>query len=393
MVAGLVASMVAMAIVFRERKVKGSKIKRRTYSAKVHVWDEARKRLVWRKIGTGCTDEGKALGIATALENASGEARAGNMTRTRAEELVSMVLQLAGVPFTVGPSLQDFAGSFLQARMGNVTPSTARKYASHWTALQEWGAHRMGWPLDRWHPVLLTGYYKHLREKFSVTTANDHLRTLSMIFIRAEAAGHIRGNPVAMVEREGNDSVEKHPLTRDDTAKILRAMRGNLPWQCLTALGWNTGHRIDDLLQLTTAAVKYAGKIWTVTFAPKKKKGRGRVVVLPIPRYVAKQLKRLGDFKALHGADNRNGMVSTDFVTWMKQAGVDPLPVKRGPRTIHLKSFHSFRHAMVSRLTAAGVDSQVSRLVTDHDSKRAHQTYIHAEVLALDRALRLARRK
>lgn len=378
-----------MATVFKERR-KG----RKAYSAKVHLWDAARKGLVWRKIGTGCTDRAAALSMATALENASGEARAGNMTRTRAEELVSMILQLSGVPFTHSvPSLNEFASPFLTARMGNVSASTARKYAAHWKALQDWAGEGMSWPMDRWHPVLLTGYYEHLLEKFSVTTANDHMRTLSMIFIRAEAAGHIRGNPVSLVERTGNDSVEKHSLDRDDTAKILRAMRGNLPWRCLTALGWNTGHRIDDLLQLTASVVKHAGKIWTVTFAPKKKKGRGRTVVLPIPRYVAKMLKRLGDFKALHGADNRNGLVSMEFVKWMKRADVDPLPVKRGPRTIHLKSFHSFRHAMVSRLTAAGVEGELSRLVTDHDSKRAHQTYIHAEVVSLDRALRLARRK
>jgi site-specific recombinase XerD len=375
-----------MASVFRQPK-------RHVWNAQVKIWDAAQKRLVWRKIATGCRDKDKALAFAVAYENASGEARAGGMTRSRAEALVASMLQLAGVPYSGAvPSLLEFGGEFLTARKANVTPSTARKYAAHWKALGEWAGDRMGWPLDRWTPALCASYYRHLASEFSQTTANDHLRTLAMIFLRAEAAGHVRGNPVAMVERTGNDSVEKHVITREETAKLLKAMRGNDAWRCLTLLGWHTGHRINDLLQLTGASVKHAGGLWTVTFQPEKKKAKGRTVVLPVPRYVAKMLRRVGGFKDLNGADNRNGSVSDGFVKWLRRAGVDPLPVERGKRTIHLKSFHSFRHAMASRLTAAGVSGELARLVTDHDSVKTHRIYVHAEVQALAGALKKAGR-
>lgn len=103
-------------------------------------------------------------------------------------------------------------------------------------------------------------------------------------------------------------------------------------------------------------------------------------------------LKRIGSFSALHGADNRNGLVSAEFVAWLRKAGVDPLPIPRGKRTINLKSFHSFRHAMASRLTAAGVSGELARLVTDHASAKVHGAYVHAEVAALAGALKKARR-
>lgn len=385
--------LVAMATVFRPH---GSSI----WNAKIRVWDAGKNKLVWIKKSLGIKDEKKALAAAVGLENASGEARAGNMSRSRAEALVASILQLTGVPFSVNaPSMQEFGGPFLKARRANVTPSTARKYGAHWTALGKWAGDRLAWPLDKWDVGLCGEYYAHLQGRFSQTTANDHLRTLAMILIRAEAAGHIRGNPVALVEKSGNDSIEKHTITRGDAAALLRAMRGNEPWRCLTGLGWHTGHRINDLLKLTGASVKHTGGLWTVTFAPSKKERKGgRTVVLPIPAYIAKMLKRVGDFTAINGADNRNGRVSDDFVKWLERAGVDPLPVKRGPkgegkhgRTIHLKSFHSFRHSMASRLTAAGVHGELARLVTDHDSAKVQKTYIHAEVLALAGALQKAR--
>jgi integrase len=376
-----------MASIFRQ---KG----RLTWSAQVKLWDASNQRLVWRKIATGCRDKERALAFAVNYENASGEARAGGMTRSRAEALVASMLQLAGVPFAGGvPTLREFAGEFLDARKGNVTPSTARKYGAHWKQLGEWAGDKMAWPLDRWTAKVCGDYYRHLAGAFSRTTANDHLRTLSMIFIRAEAAGHVRGNPVALVEKTGNDSVEKHVISRGETAKLLRAMRGNAPWRCLTLLGWHTGHRINDLLQLTKASVKHAGGLWTVTFAPEKKRGKGRTVVLPVPRHVAKLLQRVRTFDELNGADNRNGLVSVAFVKWLERAGIDSLPVKRGPRTINLKSFHSFRHSMASRLTAAGVSGELARLVTDHESAKVQKTYVHAEVEALALALKKIRRR
>lgn len=362
---------------------------RRLYTGKIRVLLPSGA-ISWRNIPTGCADRKQALAKAVAAEGAVGA----GLDRARAESLVESLLQITGSHGSiVRPSLLAIGNELFDGREENIADGTRRKYAAHWKAFREWAAGREAWAADRWTAKECRAYYSHLRGSLSVTTANNHLTTLSMVFLRAQEAGHVRGNPVALVERAGNDSVEKRSLTRGDTARILWAVRHILAWRCLTALGWHTGHRINDLLHLTKDSVKHAGKLWTISFAPGKKRGRGRTVVLPIPRYVAKMLKRLGNFKALHNADNRNGLVSGEFVAWMEAAGVDPLPVKRGKRTVHLKSFHSFRHAMASRLTAAGVSGELARLVTDHESARVQKTYVHAEVEALAGALKLARRK
>jgi integrase len=93
----------------------------------------------------------------------------------------------------------------------------------------------------------------------------------------------------------------------------------------------------------------------------------------------------------LPGRGNASGKVSNEFVEWLRVAGIDPLPVKSKARLVNLKSFHSFRHSMASRLVAAGVSSEVARLVTDHASPQVHRGYIHAEVASIDAALRKVR--
>lgn len=127
--------------------------------------------------------------------------------------------------------------------------------------------------------------------------------------------------------------------------------------------------------------------------APAKKRGRGRTVVLPVPSWLAKLARRLGDFRSINKANNDNGRTSAEFIEWLKLAGIDPLPQVRRGRTFHVKSFHSFRHAMTSRLAAAGVSGEIARLVTDHDSPQVMRSYVHAEISSLAEALKKARRK
>jgi hypothetical protein len=74
-------------------------------------------------------------------------------------------------------------------------------------------------------------------------------------------------------------------------------------------------------------------------------------------------------------------------------AGVDPMAVEKRKRTIHLKSFSSFRHGMTTRLLSAGVSGELARLVTDHESPKTQKPYVHAEVVALKAALKMVKRK
>ena len=372
-----------MATVFQR---KGSKV----WIAALRVWSAEKGRFVWVQKPTGTKDKAQAAGIAAMLEQASGSAKAGTMTREKVLALVNDILRLAGAEsVTPCPSLQNVADELLEAV--EVSPGSLRRYEAHWSAIAAWAGKRAHSPISAFTVDDMQELYRDLRKRFSGSTSNAHLNFASMIFKRAMARGHRANNPTLGVMRQSSGTVEKGTFTRADTAAILRAIRkakGKRAWLALVSLGWHTGHRIQDLLSVTKASIE--GDLLTIQPAKKKSRG-GRMVVLPLPRWLAKMVVRLGDFTALHHADNRNGKVSEGFIAWMVKAGIDPQRVERGARAVHIKSFHSFRHSMQSRLTAAGVSGELARLVTDHDSPQVARRYVHAEIQSLRKALSLAR--
>jgi len=371
---------------------------RNTYFAKLKLWDAGAESWVWKKVSTGCRNPEKALEVANALEGASEDTNAGRMTRDKVEALVRMILELAGSPWLFNAqTLQKHGEATIAAKMLKAGSASKIKFGVHWERFKGWAGARLSWPLERWSGALLSEYYADLLTELSERTASDHLSTLRMIFERARHEGLIKGNPVALVEKDGNQSVEKSTLSRKEVAAIVRVMRRKKrkDWALLTLLGWHTGHRLQDLMSLTQSSVeRLEGVGWVLTIAPAKKKNQGgRVVRLPVPAYLAKKLQRMKSFKTIHGASNITGKASNDFVEWVRRAGIDPLPIKKKQRTIHLKSFHSFRHSMVSRLVAAGVQGETARLVTDHESAQVHKLYTHAEIESLAKALKLSRGK
>lgn len=331
------------------------------------------------------------MGIAATLEQAGGAAKAGTMTREKATEMVNDLLRLAGLAELVPvPSLRECAEAHLAA--ARVSAGTRRKYTGQWESLATWAGKLADGSVANVTVQHMQEFYDHVRAKFSATTANDHLNFASMVFGRALAHGHRAGNPCAAVVKSEPDAVEKLHMTRADHAKIVRQCRKakQKDWTALCSLGWHTGHRIQDLLDVTDKSI--TGDL--LTLQPRKK-GRqgGRTVVLPLPCWLALRVERLGDFKTIFHADNRNGKASERFIQFMRSAGIDPQPIQRGVRVVHLLSFHSYRHAMTTRLTSAGVSGELARLVTDHDDVKIQRKYTHAEVDALRGALVKARRR
>lgn len=348
------------------------------YIAAFRAWDAAAGKWIWRQQSTGVTDYAAALAIAHTLEQGASAAQAGVLTRQKALAMVNDILRLAGLEEVApSPTLASVAAGLLSA--SSAGESTRRKYRAQWASLETWAGDKAELPVSAWTTRMIESYYEQCTERFSGTTANDHLRFVGMLFSRAVKLGHISNNPADAVQKHGNDSITKETITRTMQAALLRSMRRAkaAEWSTLASLGWHTGHRLQDLLDATGAD----GDLLTLN--PRKKGGKGREVVLPIPRWLAKRLNRLGGFKSLEDADNRNGRISGQFIAWLKTAGIDPLPVERGARVIHRRSFHSYRHSMQSRLTAAGVSGELARLVTDHESPQVARRYVHAEIESL----------
>ena len=379
-----------MATVYQRGK-KGAKTG--SWIAKYKVWDAARGKHRWMSQSTGLADETKAKAKAAEWEAVSIAAEAGTMTRDKALESLNAILRVSGCPTVeASPTLSTLFGAIVERRASRIAVASGARYRSHLKRfLGEVGADAK---IDTITTETLQLYYEGLTARFAVNTANGHLRTLIALFARAVELGHISRNPAKAVELRRPQPPEKEIITRHQVAKLLRTMRaeGRRDWCGLILLGWHTGHRIQDLMRVTPFSFEQTPGIgWVLTIRPAKKRNAGgRVVRLPIPAHVA-AIGREG-FDSINGASNLYGVVSREFIQWLKKAGIDPMPVHRGRRVVHLRSFHSFRHSMSSRLAAANTSPDLARMVTDHDSAQVARNYQHAEVAALVAPLRAARR-
>ena len=374
----------AMGSVFKKR---GSTV----WTGKVRAWDAVDGKWVWRHAATGQTDKAKAMGIVAHLEAAASAAKAGKMTRQKALALVNDILKLAGAEsIRQIPSLREIYANILRDRA--LSEGSQRKYDSVWKLFADWAGERAAeQSADAWTADDMVDYYRELRSRVGVSTANGHLNIVSMLFVRAVALGYRDSNPTEAVERATAQGDEKGIIMRSEQARLLRCQRraGAKVWALFSALGWHTGHRIQDLLDVTRDSIN--GDL--VTIQPRKKRGQqnARIVVLPLPSWLARSIQKARDFKSINGANNRNGRVSSDFVKWLALAGVENRLLPGKKRDNHLKSHHSYRHSLSTRLLSAGVPGKLAQLITDHDSEEMHRRYQHAEIEAIREALRKAR--
>lgn len=373
-------------------------LRKNLFYAKVRLWDASAGAFVWRQVATHCRDRDRALAVALELERASEAAKGALMSRERAVRLVNVVMQLAGCEgLELAPRVVDLAVGLIHE---GLAAKTKQKYSG---ILKRWrGFFGDDRRVDGVSVAEMEGYYsKELLGNLGATAAGDHLRFWRSVWGRARDLGVVGENVPGLVRALGRDTADKRVISRVDMVALVRCLRRALragqgearAWLALSLLGWHTGHRLQDLLGVSDGVIVREDHRWAILElrpAKKLKKEGARVVRLPIPAYVGRMAA--GGFLALNGGNNSNGWVSNAFVDWLKLAGVDPLPVQKKRRVVHLKSFHSFRHAMVSRCVAAGIPGDLARLVTDHESARVHKGYVHSEVESLRGALRAVRR-
>lgn len=374
---------------------KQSTAENAVFWARIKVVDLETGKFKWKRVSTMTNDAAKAMVVAKSMEDFANKGiEKGGIDRSEAEAMVDRLLSIIGQRISVKSlSLFAYGDPFIKERCAEVGASTARKYEAHWSRAVRVMGNTIHKAMDSIDVDDMKAYYNGLLKEFSATTANDHIRTLAMIYLRANASGHAKTNPLALLSKQGNDSVEKAVFTRAEMVKLLRFYRENKAkyerWLLLSLLGWYTGHRFEDLQNITSEKLKHVDGIgYVIEFVPEKKdtaRKQGRAVTLPIERHIAKMILRLG---GAYVGNNRNGIQSDRFIQHLEAAGIKVERVERGKRSVALKSFHSFRHTVSSRLVNRGVEASIARKVTDHDSEQVHNRYVHTELAALKKAMK-----
>lgn len=188
--------------------------------------------------------------------------------------------------------------------------------------------------------------------------------------------------------------VEKRCITEEEHEAICRVARSGKTkywWVTSCLMAWHTGLRVSDVAFSKWANIDWEQEIYNET--PLKTRRLGKKVTIPLdselvewlyalrerPYYVSEYI--IPDMAGYYERTNRLDQMFSDLV---RRAGVHPDV-----------TFHSYRHAFVSRMLNAGVEAIVISSMTGQTVKQI-EDYAHISPLAqrdaIDRARKLLHR-
>lgn len=227
-------------------------------------------------------------------------------------------------------------------------------------------------------------YRRHLLSSVSLfleaCRANDWLRISQQAVFR-------KGELPSRSESQPNFLDARHVATLRDPENL--ASIANLDHRLIIAVMIDTGMRAKHACELTRTCIRQVTQdddSWQLTYLDTKSgSGRGKPVVVPIPRYLALDIaehatrKRAegGSSKYLFSAKTKSGRISQptvnktlkEYAARLDLREVDGSPVNVTP--------HRFRHSFGTRLAEAGVPLQVIQKLMGHSSLKMTEVYAH----------------
>ena len=297
-------------------------------------------------------------------------------------------------PLTLGKLEKEWRES---PRRRDCSEAQLERYARQLAAFVEWAGE--GLDVRAVGDDMAERYAKHLG-KFAANTYNKHLNTLTAVW---KAIGRTRGlgNPWQDLPRRRADTHVRRALTDGEIAKIINAAEGE--YKALVIIGARTGLRLGDACRLRWEDFGGDGVLRVKTSKT------GALVALP-----GTELKRelLGIFNAEAQGRRVRG---EDFImpeiaaTYERDAALickhlHKVFLKAGIKTgIKEKgwskarpdaSYHSLRHAFVTRAIEAGVAAPIVRALVGHNTAAMTDRYTHiGEAAILEAFGKIAERK
>ncbi len=176
------------------------------------------------KRSTKTADRKQALKMAMTLEAAEDKARAGVLTTTQLQKILSDVSEdVTGARLST-PTIEAYLGEWLQGIGVRLKPNTRWMYEN---TVRRFLAHLGGVakrPVSTLAPTDVEGFLTaRFKEGLAPKTVPLDLRALNAAFKRAEAYGVILKNPVAAVRAPKVESSEREVFTLEEIETLLAA--------------------------------------------------------------------------------------------------------------------------------------------------------------------------
>lgn len=273
------------------------------------------------------------------------------------------------------------AQGYLDAKTAK--PRSLESYVKHVAHFTDFLGQRARHDLRSVEPDDISQFYHALIKRgLSRTSAQQITKTVRAVFHRAMHLRQIEANPAALFRMsKGGLNSGRKPFTAADIKTILAAADDEWRTACLFGLFY--GMRIGDAIGRDYSEIEDG----VLRFVPEKKSRLGKVVAVPL----------VSELSALRGkgkitpslAKLSVSVASRHFSDLLDRAGIDRNKTKgKGAgRGITDKTFHSWRHTTNSFLVDAGVDQRVRQLICDHDSTKVSNSYTHASIETMAKAL------
>ncbi len=345
---------------------------------------------VWAARSTKQTDEAKARKIAFELEGAGGTLCTDNPTAAQLDRVVRAMWQR----FTGKKISLNRVDDFFRSWVANMKrkPGTIERYRQISNEFLELLGDRAAFDLKAVAAADVQAFVnKDVKLGRSGTTVTLNAKILRAAFNAAIRAGHIEANPAGAVHLPDAIAEERAPFTSGEIESLLAEAKSS-DWETAIMLAAFAGLRLGDAANLTWEAVDLGAGV--ITFVPEKTSRKGRQLKMPMSDRLASYLEALAGKKraqkapflcpSLAGREigGRAGL-SAEFIALMGRANVGAESVKpRDGRTrkFSRKTFHSLRHAFVSRLANAGVAEDVRASLAGHADPKETARYSHLEM-------------
>lgn len=349
------------------------------------------------KRSTKTTDRNQALEIALEVERVERQAMQGVLTTTQLKRVLNDVAEKVTGDTIIAPSVDAYLNEWLDGVQARNSEATLERYKNSVKLFTEYLGDKAKLPITTVTSREAEGFLNsRLKAGAAPKTAIVDLKIINIAFRRAEAYGVILKNPVAAVRPPKEECSERAVFSQDEVQKLLEAAT-SVEWQTLILLGYFTGARLSDCVQMKWDNIRPRDGI--IAYEQRK---TGKKVIVPMHFHIMKHLNFISTFGtsgflcpklASKVTGGRRGL-SEDFKRIMGKAGLDPMTIQgKGIRKFSQRTFHSLRHSFNSALANAGVAEEVRMKLTGHSSKVMNTRYTHLEMDTLKSAIAALDRK
>jgi integrase len=292
---------------------------------------------------------------------------------------------------------RTYLEEYLQSKEAKATKATMHSYRKIVKFFLEHLGSKAEQDIQRVKPADVQGFISsRTKGGAAPATVKLDIKVLNSVFLRAMKQGICVLNPAATVDMPVVDSDPKLPFSLQEVQAILKACPDD-EWRTLVYLGFYTGGRIRDISDLTWASLEF-GKNPAVAYRQRKiRKGaqaKVRITMHPNLKNWLEEYRLLSQAKPtdpvlpnIHKLKpgGRAGN-SQQFINIMRKADIDPCYAE-GKHKLPKKSFHSFRHTMVTMLQGQDVPEEVRMLIVGHSNPDVHKIYGHDNESAIKGAI------